>query len=621
MSGIFYNMCTIFCVILSTVIIPGNGVVLDCYNTSIREYDGHQQTTVTGKACLRWDQFNEYFASYFTDATISDAANFCRSTLGYGGAWCFTSISRTLDNCGINKCGDDGLRECGKLNIDKPTILGRNVTFSFTPDTYNPHAILEWQRSMNGVNQWKTLPLNYKFTQYERNMTYYLILTDSVRNNDEGFYRIHYYNETIHCWMDAGKLTLEEPPSVPVIVGLQDIENCKDCIVGEHNEKFKLACEIHGGSRPLTVTMTIGNESYKPLEWSSTTYNVYFILKDHHHMKHVVFSVMNHALSSPLSVTARMYVIKPPTFQFSMPEILRDGEDNNITCMLDGGRPNPGVYFIISGSELSSANSHFYNSTSSLHTNVITLTTFKKEWNKENITCCRYNKWYKIARECSSPKQVNYMFPPSNVLLEVKVDEGRITKAYAVCIIYSSNPVCNVQFRAAIGIIGSKRSSSNISLPHGAWSSVLEVNLNVSVEDNGKDVTCVAECDQFTVDLKNTVKILLHADLDGRETGDDMSITGKIETCVGLGSIVGSVIAVLAVGILIGVICTFFILTRKGNLKDSKKQQTPHPTMSQDIELTGPSSTLDTYEQLQNRTGTENRETYDSLEDNLSMRV
>jgi hypothetical protein len=43
--------------------------------------------------------------------------------------------------------------------------------------------------------------------------------------------------------------------------------------------------------------------------------------------------------------------------------------------------------------------------------------------------------------------------------------------------------------------------------------------------------------------------------------------TGKIETCVGLGSIVGSVIAVLVVGILIGVICTFFILTRKGNLK------------------------------------------------------
>jgi hypothetical protein len=100
-----------------------------------------------------------------------------------------------------------------------------------------------------------------------------------------------------------------------------------------------------------------------------------------------------------------------------MPEILRDGEENNITCMLNGGRPNPDVYFNISGSELSSANSHFYNSTSSLHTNVITLTTFKKEWNKENITCCRYNKWYKIAGECSSPKQVNYMCTLFSILL------------------------------------------------------------------------------------------------------------------------------------------------------------------------------------------------------------
>jgi hypothetical protein len=74
---------------------------------------------------------------------------------------------------------------------------------------YDPNAILEWQRSMNGIEQWKTLPLNNKFIQYEKNRIYYLILTDSEKNQDEGFYRIHYYNETIHCWMDAGELTLE----------------------------------------------------------------------------------------------------------------------------------------------------------------------------------------------------------------------------------------------------------------------------------------------------------------------------------------------------------------------------------------------------------------------------
>jgi hypothetical protein len=99
---------------------------------------------------------------------------------------------------------------------------------------------------------------------------------------------------------------------------------------------------------------------------------------------------------------------EPPTFQFSVPEILRVGEAVNITCTLDDGRPNPNVYFSISGSKVSSANSHFYNSTTSFNTNVITLTTFKKEWNKENITCCRYNKWYTIVRDCSPPKKVNY---------------------------------------------------------------------------------------------------------------------------------------------------------------------------------------------------------------------
>jgi hypothetical protein len=104
--------------------------------------------------------------------------------------------------------GDDGLRDCGILKIDKPIILGRNVTISFTPDTYDQNAILEWQRTNRTVN-WHTLPLNNKFTQYEKNMTYHLIITDSDESDDEKFYRVHYYNETIHCFMDVGTLWLE----------------------------------------------------------------------------------------------------------------------------------------------------------------------------------------------------------------------------------------------------------------------------------------------------------------------------------------------------------------------------------------------------------------------------
>jgi hypothetical protein len=105
----------------------------------------------------------------------------------------------------------------------------------------------------------------------------------------------------------------------------------------------------------------------------------------------------------------------------------------------------------------------------------------------------------------------NFLFclvPPTDVILEVKVDED--SQMYATCTVYGSNPVCNVQFKTTSGIIGSEKSSENISLlPYGAWNSVYGVNLNVSEEDNGTDVTCIVECDEFPVDLTDTVKILL----------------------------------------------------------------------------------------------------------------
>jgi hypothetical protein len=35
-----------------------------------------------------------------------------------------------------------------------------------------------------------------------------MVLTDSVLKDDVN-YRIHYYNESAHCWMEAGKLGLD----------------------------------------------------------------------------------------------------------------------------------------------------------------------------------------------------------------------------------------------------------------------------------------------------------------------------------------------------------------------------------------------------------------------------
>ncbi|XP_060560142.1 neurogenic locus Notch protein-like [Ruditapes philippinarum] len=86
-------------------------------------------------------------------------------------------------------------------------------------------------------------------------------------------------------------------------------------------------------------------------------------------------------------------------------------------------------------------------------------------------------------------------------------------------------------------------------------------------------------------------------------------LTATNKTGEALGAVIGSSIAVFAVGIL-GAICTLFIHTRK-RIKTGSKTQ---PTVSHETELNEPPTALDTYEQLQNRTDTEIRGTYDSLE-------
>ncbi|XP_060587078.1 multiple epidermal growth factor-like domains protein 10 [Ruditapes philippinarum] len=108
------------------------------------------------------------------------------------------------------------------------------------------------------------------------------------------------------------------------------------------------------------------------------------------------------------------------------------------------------------------------------------------------------------------------------------------------------------------------------------------------------------------------------ADNDYREQGNTRSTTGKNENCVGDVAIIGSVIGALAIGLIIGAICVWFILSRKGMAKDSRKQNQPQPKVTQETEFTEPPLTSNNYEQLQNRTDTENRDTYESLDANAS---
>ncbi|XP_053372771.1 uncharacterized protein LOC128546359 [Mercenaria mercenaria] len=139
-------------------------------------------------------------------------------------------------------------------------------------------------------------------------------------------------------------------------------------------------------------------------------------------------------------ITARVYVIKSPTFHlFMVPGVLKEGETVNITCVVKNGRPAPKVHIDVSGTEVTSAvQTDYFNSSTSLNTNTVSLTTFEPIWNRENITCCRYSEWYKITRECSPPKQVNFLYAPvefniSGSVLNISEEE----QAYVKCSVKS----------------------------------------------------------------------------------------------------------------------------------------------------------------------------------------
>lgn len=102
---------------------------------------------------------------------------------------------------------------CGNVSYEEPAILGRNVTFTFTPSLYNENATLSWQRSKK-PNPWSTLKTTDKFIQFEENRTFYLVVTGTVHDTNTGasdavVYRIQYLNDSDICTMEASKLELK----------------------------------------------------------------------------------------------------------------------------------------------------------------------------------------------------------------------------------------------------------------------------------------------------------------------------------------------------------------------------------------------------------------------------
>lgn len=79
----------------------------DC---SHNNYMGTVSETVSGVVCWRWDSLPEYFIplmdNEFPDATVSDAANYCRNPDNdAGGPWCYRSTDDGYEYCDTTACG------------------------------------------------------------------------------------------------------------------------------------------------------------------------------------------------------------------------------------------------------------------------------------------------------------------------------------------------------------------------------------------------------------------------------------------------------------------------------------------------------------------------------------
>ena len=83
----------------------------DCRKTKIGvQYKGKMSKTKDGLTCQRWDAQSPHAhgqtnPSKYPDASIADAANYCRNpSRNAGGPWCYTESGTRWQSCNVPKC-------------------------------------------------------------------------------------------------------------------------------------------------------------------------------------------------------------------------------------------------------------------------------------------------------------------------------------------------------------------------------------------------------------------------------------------------------------------------------------------------------------------------------------
>jgi hypothetical protein len=103
----------------------------DCFKTSSNRYNGFKSTTYDGHTCQRWDsqtphKHSRNQADRFPDASVADAANYCRDPDDEGLPWCYTTDPDVRwQLCGIHKCPG------GKWHINRFSFLSFSLLSYF----------------------------------------------------------------------------------------------------------------------------------------------------------------------------------------------------------------------------------------------------------------------------------------------------------------------------------------------------------------------------------------------------------------------------------------------------------------------------------------------------------
>ncbi|XP_045199612.2 hepatocyte growth factor-like [Mercenaria mercenaria] len=91
-----------------------------CTTKSSQKYTGNRNTTITGKACQRWDKQDLKNAD-FPKIDLTDASNYCRDPYGFGYDWCYIEAfqqDQTWEPCQINEIEGVELADDIVIEID-----------------------------------------------------------------------------------------------------------------------------------------------------------------------------------------------------------------------------------------------------------------------------------------------------------------------------------------------------------------------------------------------------------------------------------------------------------------------------------------------------------------------